>query len=78
MTHCPSRFEKQIEEGKLSRDGKPGNGGLETVACGGMHTLAIDEAGKVSPSLLSLFAIPPTIDFRSDHGASTTTLPWAV
>lgn len=42
------RFEEQIEDGKLSRDGQSGSGGLETVACGGMHTLAIDEAGQVS------------------------------
>lgn len=44
-----SWFEEQIEEGNLSRDGKPGSGGLESVCCGGMHTLAIDEAGRVSP-----------------------------
>ncbi|KAK8854578.1 hypothetical protein IAR55_003317 [Kwoniella newhampshirensis] len=42
-----SWFEEQIEDGKLSRDGKEGSGGLEAVACGGMHTLAIDEAGRV-------------------------------
>ncbi|WWD02144.1 hypothetical protein V865_000182 [Kwoniella europaea PYCC6329] len=42
-----SWFEEEIEDGKLSRDGKEGNGGLEAVACGGMHTLAIDEAGRV-------------------------------
>ncbi|WWC90461.1 uncharacterized protein L201_005396 [Kwoniella dendrophila CBS 6074] len=42
-----SWFEEEIEDGKLSRDGKEGNGGLESVACGGMHTLAIDEAGRV-------------------------------
>ena len=41
------RFEEQIEDGKLSRDGKPGSGGLEAVAAGGMHNLVIDEAGKV-------------------------------
>lgn len=46
------RFEEQIEEGKLSRDGRGGSGGLETVACGGMHTLAIDEGGRVSHSTL--------------------------
>ncbi|ODN74877.1 hypothetical protein L202_07179 [Cryptococcus amylolentus CBS 6039] len=39
-------LEEQSEEGKLSRDGKPG-GGLESVDCGGMHTLAIDEGGRV-------------------------------
>ena len=44
----PCRFEDQIEEGKLSRDGLPGSGGLEAVACGGMHTLAVDEGGRVS------------------------------
>jgi regulator of chromosome condensation len=37
------------EDGELSRDGKPG-GGLETIYAGGMHNLAIDEAGKVSTS----------------------------
>ncbi|KAL0247475.1 hypothetical protein I308_103540 [Cryptococcus tetragattii IND107] len=42
-----SWFEEQIEEGNLSREGKPGSGGLESVHCGGMHTLAIDEAGRV-------------------------------
>ncbi|GFZ51886.1 Poly(A)+ RNA transport protein 2 [Saitozyma sp. JCM 24511] len=42
-----SWFEEQIEDGKLSRDGTSGSGGLETVAAGGMHTLAIDEGGKV-------------------------------
>ncbi|WWC71324.1 uncharacterized protein I206_105278 [Kwoniella pini CBS 10737] len=42
-----SWFEEEIEDGKLSRDGKEGSGGLEAVACGGMHTLAIDEAGRV-------------------------------
>ncbi|WVF67604.1 hypothetical protein IAT40_002362 [Kwoniella sp. CBS 6097] len=42
-----SWFEEQIEDGKLSRGGKEGSGGLETVSCGGMHTLAIDEAGRV-------------------------------
>ncbi|WVR09387.1 hypothetical protein IAU60_006454 [Kwoniella sp. DSM 27419] len=42
-----SWFEEQIEDGKLSRNGKEGSGGLEAVACGGMHTLAIDEAGRV-------------------------------
>lgn len=47
-----SWFEEQIEEGKLSRDGKPGSGGLESVYCGGMHTLAIDEAGRVSPCVV--------------------------
>ena len=41
------RFEEQIEDGKLSRDGKAGSGGLEAVAAGGMHNLVIDEAGKV-------------------------------
>ncbi|WVQ83752.1 hypothetical protein IAT38_005896 [Cryptococcus sp. DSM 104549] len=41
-----SWFEEQVEEGTLSRDGKPG-GGLETVSSGGMHTLAIDEGGRV-------------------------------
>ncbi|WVO15614.1 hypothetical protein L204_103274 [Cryptococcus depauperatus] len=40
-------FEEQIKEGKLSRDGQPGTGGLEQVYCGGMHTLAIDEGGRV-------------------------------
>ncbi|EIW68398.1 hypothetical protein TREMEDRAFT_32149 [Tremella mesenterica DSM 1558] len=39
-------FEEQIEDGHLARSGSSG-GGLETVACGGMHTLAIDEAGRV-------------------------------
>ena len=34
------------EDGELSRDGKAG-GGLETIYAGGMHNLAIDEAGKV-------------------------------
>jgi hypothetical protein len=32
----------------LSKDGKEGSGGLEAVVAGGMHTLAVDEAGKVS------------------------------
>lgn len=45
------RLEEQIEEGKLRRDGAEGSGGLETVACGGMHTLAIDEGGRVSTAL---------------------------
>ena len=36
------------EDGELSRDGKAG-GGLETIYAGGMHNLAIDEAGKVCP-----------------------------
>jgi hypothetical protein len=45
------RFEEQIEDGKLSRDGKEGSGGLEAVACGGMHTLAVDEGGKVRYAL---------------------------
>jgi len=38
------------EDGELSRDGKAG-GGLETIYAGGMHNLAIDEAGKVCPSI---------------------------
>lgn len=42
------RFEEQIEDGKLSRDGQAGAGGLEAVAAGGMHTLTIDEGGRVS------------------------------
>ncbi|WRT68651.1 uncharacterized protein IL334_005630 [Kwoniella shivajii] len=42
-----SWFEDEVEDGKLSRDGAEGSGGLESVACGGMHTLAIDEAGRV-------------------------------
>ncbi|ORY29674.1 regulator of chromosome condensation 1/beta-lactamase-inhibitor protein II [Naematelia encephala] len=37
-------LDEQQKEGKLGRDGK---GGIETLACGGMHTLAIDEAGRV-------------------------------
>lgn len=42
------RFEEQIEDGKLSRDGEEGSGGLEAIAAGGMHTLTIDEGGRVS------------------------------
>jgi hypothetical protein len=45
-----SRFEEKAEDGELSRDGKSG-GGLETIYAGGMHNLAIDEAGKVCPSI---------------------------
>jgi len=41
-----NRFEEMAEDGELSRDGKAG-GGLETIYAGGMHNLAIDEAGKV-------------------------------
>ena len=40
-------FEAQIEGGKLSGDRRSGSGGFETVACGGMHTLAVDEGGRV-------------------------------
>jgi hypothetical protein len=43
-----NRFEEMAEDGELSRDGNPG-GGLETIYAGGMHNLAIDEAGKVRP-----------------------------
>jgi regulator of chromosome condensation len=43
-----TRFEEMAEDGELSRDGKAG-GGLETIYAGGMHNLAIDEAGKVRP-----------------------------
>jgi len=43
------RFEEMAEDGELSRDGQPG-GGLETIYAGGMHNLAIDEAGKVPSS----------------------------
>ncbi|KAL7422402.1 hypothetical protein Q5752_003048 [Cryptotrichosporon argae] len=42
-----TKFEELREDGELARDGKPGSGGLEAIACGGMHTLAIDEAGHV-------------------------------
>lgn len=53
------RFEEKAEDGELSRDGKEG-GGLETIYAGGMHNLAIDEAGHVSSSPLYLFAsLPP-------------------
>lgn len=47
------RFEEMAEDGELSRDGKPG-GGLETIYAGGMHNLAIDEAGKVCPIEIKL------------------------
>lgn len=33
---------------KACEDGKLGNGGLEMVAAGGMHSLAIDSTGRVS------------------------------
>jgi hypothetical protein len=62
------RFEEKAEDGELSRDGKPG-GGLETIYAGGMHNLAIDEAGKVC-----LFTWGYT-DKRSDLGESTIMLP---
>jgi hypothetical protein len=47
-TKLMNRFEEMAEDGELSRDGKAG-GGLETIYAGGMHNLAIDEAGKVCP-----------------------------
>ena len=40
------RFEEQINEGKLSRD-KKSKGGLEAVVAGGMHTVTVDEGGRV-------------------------------
>ena len=42
------RLEEQIEEGHLRRPGEADGGGSETLACGGMHTLLVDEAGNVS------------------------------
>jgi len=47
LTTLTYRFEEQIGAGKLSRDSKPDTGGLEAVAGGGMHTLAVDEGGRV-------------------------------
>lgn len=59
------------EDGELSRDGKPG-GGLETIYAGGMHNLAIDEAGNVSPTRHRETYVDEADD-RYDHGESTTT-----
>ena len=42
-----ARFEEQIEDGKLARDPNTPGGGLEAVAAGGMHTLTIDEGGRI-------------------------------
>jgi len=56
------------EDGELSRDGKAG-GGLETIYAGGMHNLAIDEAGKVRPIIL--IGQEGGADDRSVHGEST-------
>jgi hypothetical protein len=56
------------EDGELSRDGKAG-GGLETIYAGGMHNLAIDEAGKVRP--IVLIGLGGWADNRSVHGEST-------
>jgi hypothetical protein len=43
---CPSAgFQEGIEEGKF---GAPGRG-IERAVAGGMHSLVVDEAGKVSP-----------------------------
>ncbi|KAG8892960.1 hypothetical protein FRC00_011285, partial [Tulasnella sp. 408] len=41
-----SWFNQQMEEGKLGTSTEPG-AGLEMVSAGGMHNLAIDEAGRV-------------------------------
>lgn len=40
-----NRFEEQIEDGELGP--APEQGGIETIACGGMHTLAVDQKGQV-------------------------------
>jgi regulator of chromosome condensation len=45
-------MEEKIAEGKLAREGQD-KGGFEKIACGGMHTLAVDEAGQVSSRTLS-------------------------
>lgn len=39
---------------KANEDGKLGKGGLEMVAAGGMHSLAIDSTGRVSSRKLSV------------------------
>ncbi len=38
------RFEQAIKDGKLGGEGA----GLEAVAAGGMHSVVVDEAGRVS------------------------------
>lgn len=68
------RIEEKIKEtGELSRDGKVGTGGLEAIAAGGMHNLAIDESGKVGSS--GRVGADPT---RSDLGVSMITPPLGV
>jgi hypothetical protein len=47
-----ARLAEEAKKGGLAADGKS-VGGIEEIACGGMHTLAIDEAGNVScPTLI--------------------------
>lgn len=44
-TQADGRFEEQREEGNLGTG--EDKGGIERIAAGGMHTLAIDELGQV-------------------------------
>lgn len=76
--HQIVRFEEFIEDGKLSKDGKEGSGGLEAVVAGGMHTLAVDEAGKVSTGFTAMLHwLRIANPARSGHGVSTTMRVWA-
>ena len=63
------RLAEEAKKGSLAKDGKS-LGGIEEIACGGMHTLAIDEAGNVSPQFC--FRQVPGLIKRFDHGVLMT------
>lgn len=65
-------FETAAKNNTLGSEGA----GLEMICAGGMHSLAIDEAGKVSHDIMLLKLIL-NMHERSGRGVSTTTLPLA-
>ena len=51
--------------------------GVEKICAGGMHTLAVDEAGKVKALAAHRCSVSLIVFERSGHGVSTITPRWA-